>query len=47
MDQLFHHLAQHWHMSQAQYLHMRLLSATALLPVLAVVYLALFGRKRH
>lgn len=39
-------LAHHWHLSPAQYWHLRLLSALSLLPLLAVAYL-LLARKRR
>lgn len=38
-------LAQIWHMSPAQYWHLRLLSATSLVPLLAVLYLLVFRRR--
>jgi len=44
MDHLLKVLAQHWHLNAAQYVHLRLLSAMSLVPLLATLYLILFGR---
>ena len=47
MDHLLKVLAQHWHLDAAQYVHLHLLSAMALVPLLAVLYLVLFDKRRN
>ena len=44
METLLHFLANHGVISAAQYWHLRLLSAIALGPLLAVLYLLFFDR---
>lgn len=39
-------IAQHWHLTVAQYWHLRIFSSVSLVPVLAVMYLAFFRRRR-
>ncbi|MGI4871682.1 MAG: hypothetical protein ACRYFX_10940 [Janthinobacterium lividum] len=46
MSYLFHLLAAHWHLSPEAYWHLRLVSAVSLVPLLAVLYLVVFGRER-
>jgi hypothetical protein len=46
MDRIYHLLAEHWHLSQAQYYHLHLLSSVLLGPSLGIVLLLLFRRVR-
>lgn len=48
MKHLLNTLAEHWHLSNAQYWHLRLLSAVAVVPTIVVLYLAIrFYTKRR
>ncbi|QKG56213.1 hypothetical protein GKZ68_05885 [Hymenobacter sp. BRD128] len=47
MDRIYHLLAEHWHLSQAQYYHLHLLSSVLLGPSLGVLLLLLFWRARQ
>lgn len=47
MDRIYHLLAEHWHLSQAQYYHLHLLSSVLLGPSLGVLLLILFRRVRQ
>ena len=47
MDRIYHLLAEHWHLSQAQYYHLHLLSSVLLGPSLGVLLLILFRRVRR
>ena len=47
MKHLIEHFAQLWHLSPAQYWHLRIVSALSLVPTLAVLYLLLFSRRRR
>ena len=40
-------LAQHWDLTNAQYLHLRLLCTLTLGPLLGTLYLVFFGRQRR
>jgi hypothetical protein len=47
MESILKSLAHHWHLSAAQYWHLRLLLAISLVPFLALVYLVLFDKSTH
>lgn len=47
MDHLLKALAEHWHLSAANYVHLRLLCAMSLVPSLATLYLVLFEKRRN
>jgi hypothetical protein len=49
MDRIYHLLAAHWHLSQAQYyhLHLHLLGSVLLGPSLGILFLILFRRVRQ
>jgi len=49
MDRLYHLLAEHWHLSQAQYWHLHLLNSVLLGPSLGILLLILFrhGRRKR
>jgi hypothetical protein len=47
MDHFLKVLAQHWHLDAAQYVHLHLLSAMSLVPLLAILYLVLFDKRRN
>jgi hypothetical protein len=48
MDRIYHLLAAHWHLSQAQYYHLHLLGSVLLGPSLGILFLILFrlGRQK-
>lgn len=47
MDRIYHLLAEHWHLSQAQYWHLHLLSSVLLGPSVGILLLILFRRVRR
>lgn len=47
MERLFHFIAERWHLSHTEYMHLRLVCAVTVVPLLAVLYLVLFDRKRE
>lgn len=47
MEHVIKAIAEHWHLSAAHYWHLRLLSSISLVPMLGVVYLALFSKRRR
>jgi hypothetical protein len=47
MDRIYHLLAAHWHLSQAQYYHLHLLGSVLLGPSLGILFLILFRRVRQ
>lgn len=47
MQHLIQAIAQHWDLSPAQYWHLRLLSALSLVPLLGILYVVLFDRRKH
>ena len=47
MERLFHLISEHWNLSHTEYLHLRLICAVTVVPLLAVLYLVLFERKRE
>lgn len=47
MEHLFKTVARIWHLSTAQYWHLRLVSALSLVPLVAVLYLLLVRRRRR
>lgn len=47
MEYLLKTLAQHGALSHAHYWHLRLLSSIALGPLLGIIYLVLFGKRKR
>ncbi len=47
MDRIYHLLAEHWHLSQAQYYHLHLLGSVLLGPSMGILLLILFRRVRR
>lgn len=47
MQHLIKAIAEHWHLTAATYWHLRLLSAISLGPLIAVMYLVLFSKRRR
>ena len=47
MQHLIKVIAEHWHLSAAQSLHLRMFSATSLVPLLVLLYLVLFARNKR
>jgi hypothetical protein len=47
MEHILKILAHHWALTSAQYWHLRLLVATSLGPLLGILYLILFGRRKQ
>jgi hypothetical protein len=47
METILKALAHHWHLSAAQYWHLRLLFAISLVPTLALLYVVLFDKSTH
>jgi cytochrome b561 len=45
METLLKALAQHWHLTAAQYWHLRLLVAISLVPFLGFLYVILFDKR--
>jgi hypothetical protein len=46
MDHILKALATHWHLNTAHYVQLRLLCAMSLVPLLATLYLILFGKRK-
>ncbi len=47
MDYVIKAIVQHWHLSAAHYWHLRLLSATSLMPLLGIMYLVIFTKRKR
>ena len=47
MAHFINHLVQAWHLNPAHYLHLRMLFALLLTPLLGVLYVVLFDRPRR
>jgi hypothetical protein len=47
MDHFFQQLAYHCGLSQSQYWHLHLLSTVSFLPLLGVLYLVFFGKRKQ
>jgi hypothetical protein len=45
MEAILKNFAQHWHLTVAQYWHLRLLVAISLVPFLGILYVMLFDKR--